>query len=291
MLANGLALGTVQFGLPYGIANRGGKTCPDEVSAVLAAAAVHGIDTLDTAIGYGDSEAILGRAGVAEWRIITKLPGLPADESDVASWVEREISGSLTRLRVGRLHGVLLHRPLDLLGSRGEALFDALAALKRTGATGKIGVSVYGPEDLDLLAEFPFDLVQAPLNILDRRLIDSNWMQRLKDRGVELHVRSVFLQGLLLMSATERPEKFARWQPIWSYWDAWLVEHGLTPLQACLGCLASCAPIDRLVVGAADRVQLDEIVAAARCHATAWPDWPQPPELDLINPAHWDRLD
>jgi len=279
----------VQFGLPYGIANRGCQTSPDEVTAILAAAKLHGLDSLDTAIGYGDSEAILGRAGVTEWRIVTKLPGLE-DETDVAGWVEQKIAASLARLRVKKLHGVLLHRPSDLLRRCGDSLFEALLALKRSGAADKIGLSIYGPEELDQLESFPFDLVQSPLNVLDRRLIESGWMQRLKDRGVEVHARSIFLQGLLLMPAAERPVKFARWRPVWAYWDAWLAERQLTPLEACLGCFTSCSSINRLVVGVADRIQLDAIVAASRCSGSEWPDWQQPLDLDLINPARWDRL-
>lgn len=130
---------------------------------------------------------------------------------------------------------MLLHCPEQLLSEQhGKPLLKALQQLKTQGITRKIGVSVYGPEELDrLMDEMPFDLVQAPLNILDRRLVESGWARRLKDQGTEVHVRSAFLQGLLLMTPDQRPEKFARWRPVWSEWSRWPGKAGLTPLQAC----------------------------------------------------------
>jgi len=285
-----LALGTVQFGLPYGIANRGRQTAIDEIGAMLSIAAAKGIATLDTAIAYGESEKILGEVGVGGWRIVTKLPPVPDSCPDVAGWVEREIAGSLDRLRVNQLYAVLLHRPEQLLTRHGETLFSALQALKRSGVTGRIGLSTHGPEELDRLDGFPIDLVQAPMSILDRRMIDSGWARRLKDGGVELHARSAFLQGLLLMPAADRPAKFDRWRPVWHRWDAWLAERGLTPLEACLGALTPLEEVDRIVVGAIDSAQLEEIAAASACRLEDLPDWPGPLDPDLISPARWDGL-
>ena len=97
-----LALGTAQFGLSYGVANRGGQVDSRAVSAILARAAAAGVDTLDTAVSYGESEAVLGRAGVRGWKVVTKLPGLPPDVRDVAAWVDGQVRGSLDRLGTDR---------------------------------------------------------------------------------------------------------------------------------------------------------------------------------------------
>lgn len=286
-----LALGTVQFGLEYGIANQAGRVQLEDVRQILQEASAHGVDTLDTAIAYGDSESILGQTGVDGWRVITKLSALPEDCTDVAGWVQAQVEGSLKRLGVGQLHGVLLHRPEQLLGKDGKSLFNALQHLKTQGFTRRIGVSVYGPEELDrVTAEMQFDLVQAPLNILDRRLVESGWARRLKDQGTEVHVRSAFLQGLLLMPAEQRPEKFRRWQPVWSEWTRWLDETGLTPLQACLGYVLGIQGIDEVVVGVDSVKQLQEIFAAAHSPLSSLPDWPQPVDTDLINPGRWTQL-
>jgi aryl-alcohol dehydrogenase-like predicted oxidoreductase len=246
---------------------------------------------LDTAIAYGDSESTLGQAGAGDWSVVTKLPALPEGCADVAGWVETQMEGSLKRLGVSQLHGVLLHRPDQLLGEGGKSLFKALQHLKAQGITRKIGVSVYGPQELDrLMAEMQFDLVQAPLNILDRRLMESGWAKRLMNQGTELHVRSAFLQGLLLMTPDQRPEKFARWSHVWSEWTRWLAETGLTPLQACLGYALGVEEVDKVVVGVDSVKQFKEIVAASNSALPSLPDWLQPIDTDLINPSHWNQL-
>src|SRR5688572_16931975 len=110
-----LALGTVQFGVPYGIANQSGQPSEEDVAMVVSRAWKGGLRTLDTAIAYGDSERRLGRVGVQHWHIVTKLPAVDKDCTDVEAWVRTAVAGSLERLRVPRLHGLLLHRPEQLL--------------------------------------------------------------------------------------------------------------------------------------------------------------------------------
>lgn len=286
-----IALGTVQFGLEYGVANQVGRLQLADVKSILQQAAAQGVDTLDTAIAYGDSESTLGQAGIDGWDVVTKLPELPEGCADVASWVEAQIEGSRKRLGVSQLYGVLLHRPEQLLGERGKCLFKALEHLKAQGVTRKIGVSVYGPEELDgLMAEMRYDLVQAPLNILDRRLVESGCARRLKDQGTELHVRSVFLQGLLLMSAEQRPEKFSRWDTVWLEWTRWLDETGLTPLHACLGYAMDVEEVDKIVVGVDSVKHLSQILAATHSVLPSLPNWPQSVDTDLMNPSRWSQL-
>jgi aryl-alcohol dehydrogenase-like predicted oxidoreductase len=179
-----LALGTVQFGLAYGVANTSGCLTIQEAARVLQSAKLSGIDTLDTAVAYGRSEETLGELGVDGWKVVTKLPAIPPGSNDVAGWVEAEVRGSLERLRVDRLYGLLLHRPGDLLGADGAAYLSALDALKDSGWVDKVGVSIYAPDELDsLFALRRFDMVQAPISILDQRMIRSGWTRRLAEEG------------------------------------------------------------------------------------------------------------
>lgn len=286
-----LALGTVQFGLDYGVANAAGRVRLEEVKSILREAAAHGVDTLDTAIAYGDSEQVLGQAGVAGWHAVTKLPALPEACGDVAAWVGTQIQGSLDRLGVGQLHGVLLHRPDQLLGPQGKSLREALQDLKARGLARGIGVSIYAPDELERLAGvMPLDLVQAPLNLLDRRLVASGWARRLREQGTQLHARSAFLQGLLLMAPDQRPGKFARWPGIWAEWSRWLAETGLTPLQACLAYVMGVEGVDKVVVGVDSLQQLRQILKASDARLPGLPSWPQAVDADLINPARWSQL-
>lgn len=288
MASQRLALGTVQFGLRYGIANHRGQMDRDAARAVLALARTAGIDTLDTAIAYGDSETCLGEAGTEGFRIVTKLPSVPGNVADVGRWAHDELQGSLRRLGVRTVYGLLLHRSQQLVGPEGQALGRALERLKAEGLARKIGVSIYDPLELDACwPHFRFDLVQVPFNILDRRLVTTGWLSRLNQAGVEVHARSVFLQGLLLMDAANRPSYFQRWRSLWSRWRQWLADNELTPLQASLRFVLSQPGIDRVIVGVDSPEHLRDILAVAE-----ETDIEPPSELisvdpDLINPSRW----
>lgn len=286
-----LALGTVQFGLDYGVANAAGRITPQAAAEILQRAQACGMDTIDTAIAYGHSEFVLGQMGIERWNVVTKLPAVPDNCNDVAQWVYDQIQASRTRLGVTQLYGVLLHRPGQLLERMGSALYDALQDIKSQGLAKKIGVSVYDPNELGaLFRDRALDLVQAPLNILDRRLVQSGWANRLHGEGVELHTRSAFLQGLLLMSSSQRPAKFDRWSNLWNEWTTWLTHTGLTPLQACVRYACSIPTVDQVIVGVDSISQLNQIVEAAEGSLASLPEFNTLQDTRLINPASWNQL-
>ena len=288
---NRLALGTAQFGLSYGIANQDGQVTRPAAKAMLQLAAANGIDTLDTAIAYGESETCLGEIGVRGFKLVTKLPAVPDSCADVSGWVQEQVATSLGRLGVRALYGLLLHRPEQLLGTSGKALYQTLQVLKETGLVQKVGVSVYAPSELEaLIPQYHFDLVQAPFNLMDRRLHTTGWLQRLKYEGVEIHTRSAFLQGLLLMPQTAIPPKFAPWSDLWGKWHEWLSGHNISAVQACLAFPLSVPEIDRVVVGADNVSQLVQIISAAASDVPSdLPDLSCDAE-NLINPARWSHL-
>ena len=146
-----LALGTVQFGLPYGVANKSGQVSQNEAKSMLRIASENGIDTLDTAIAYGESEECLGCVGVKNFKMVTKLPSIPDGCLDISVWIHEQVTSSLSRLGVEKLYGFLLHKPEDLLGTDGPELYRALDSLKEKGLVKKIGVSIYSPNELEAL--------------------------------------------------------------------------------------------------------------------------------------------
>lgn len=283
-----IALGTAQFGLPYGIANQSGQVAYDEIESILGEARSAGLDTLDTAINYGACEQRLGEIGIGHWRVVTKLPAVPDDCPDISGWVRSNVAGSMGRLKIKRLYGLLLHRPQQLLSPAGDDLYRAMVALKNEFKVEKIGVSIYDPEELDTLwPRFRFDLVQAPHNVMDRRIATSGWLARLHEAGTEVHVRSVFLQGLLLVKQEDRPAAFNRWQPLWDRWHCWLADEHLTPLQGCLGFALSKPEIDRVVVGVDSVRHLREILACIDMPNLMPPISLLSEDPDLINPSRW----
>ncbi|GAB0058353.1 hypothetical protein SIID45300_02702 [Candidatus Magnetaquicoccaceae bacterium FCR-1] len=287
-----LALGTVQFGMPYGIANRGGQVPHEEAATILQMARQHGVKLLDTAVGYGESETCLGRIGTEGFDIVTKLV-LPHPMHEAPEqWIEAQIRDSLMRLNRQKLYGVLLHRAEQLNGPHQAAIVRAFQRLKQAGLVEKFGVSIYAPDEIAAVLETGVvDLIQAPFNLLDRRLLTTGWLQRLHAAGVEIHVRSVFLQGLLLMSRRAIPERFARWNPLWDAWHDWLQDHpDQSAAQVCLGFAHACAEISRIVIGVDGAEQWrHHLITYGALDAVTWPDLSCDDEA-LINPARWTLL-
>ena len=286
-----IALGTVQFGLAYGVANKTGQVDLNEMKAMLQFSAMKGIDTLDTAVAYGDAEIRLKEAGGQNFHIVTKLPPVPKGCVLVKQWVKEQVEKSLDRMGVDNLYGLLLHEPHQLEGPISRPLFEALENLKYCGLVQKIGVSIYSPAELEnLMKNCELDLVQAPFNLVDRRLHTSGWMQRLVDCGVEIHTRSAFLQGLLLMHRDQIPHKFSHWNQLWDGWHNWQADQNISAVQACLAFPMAFPQISRVVVGADSLKQLKQIIdASTNPWGKDFPDISTDTE-NLINPSMWRHL-
>lgn len=286
-----LALGTAQFGLPYGIANQTGQVSRSGAAEILAYAIKNGVDTLDTAIAYGDSEACIGASQINGFRIVTKLPSCPEGVEDVSFWVKNQLQNSLSRLRVESVYALLLHRPQDFLGSHGNVLANTLLHLRAEGFIHKIGISIYSPKELeDIFGIFPIDIVQAPFNLIDRRLHTSGWLERLHHSGVEIHTRSVFLQGLLLLPKKIQKLKFSPWSSLWDHWSEWLNENEASEVEACLQFPLSFPEVDRIIVGIDSIVQLKYLLEAlSGFERRSLPDLSCNDEL-LINPSNWKMI-
>jgi len=286
-----LALGTAQFGMKYGICNVGGQVSKEGGTAILKYAASAGIDTIDTAMVYGDSELVLGDIGVEAFKVVTKLPEIPEHITDIEGWVINAVKDSASRLGVESLYGLLLHRPGQLFEPKGFKVLSALRLLKELSLVKNVGVSVSAPSEFDALFNiYDFDIVQCPFNLVDRRLINSGWLEKLSAAGVEIHTRSSFLQGLLLMPRASIPSKFKAWNMLWDDWHRWLRVNKTSPLDACTSYVLSFPEITRLVVGVETQSQLAEIIGAANgISINSYPDISSD-VTDLINPANWNIL-
>jgi len=283
-----IALGSAQFGSAYGISNKQGSLTDRNVGKIIDYARERGVDTIDTAPHYGDSEARLGRIGVSDFEIISKIPALPDMSSDGKGWVEASIEASLVRLRVEKLHGLLLHNSRDLLGREGEKMYAVIEQYRSAGVVTNLGVSIYDPVELDQLQEqFSLDIIQAPINPFDTRLASSGWLQKLASAEMFIHARSIFLQGLLLMDEKSRPRYFSKWDSIWRKWREYLSTNKVTPLEGCLQHAMSHLPITKHIVGVEEISQLEAVLKVKIQHNC-------PPFIcsesippELFNPICW----
>lgn len=195
-LINRLCLGTVQFGLDYGIANNVGKVNINDVNEIIKYAFDMGIDIVDTAYNYGEAECVLGKVlnQYESMRVISKLPNIKSTSFDKGNSVKKCLTESLNRIKKKNLYGYMLHRVEDVFEDHN--IWRQLQEEKEDGRIKKIGFSLYYPQHLQEVVSLGFipDIVQVPYSIFDERFEES--FKCLKDKGVEVHVRSVFLQGL-----------------------------------------------------------------------------------------------
>ncbi|MEL7428370.1 MAG: aldo/keto reductase, partial [Pseudomonadota bacterium] len=207
---------------------------------------------------------------------------------------ETEFINSLDALDVSSLYGYLVHDAgmllsQDLVGG-GDALYRKLCSLREQGLVRKIGVSVYRPDELvALTARYDLDLVQLPCNAIDKRWEEPGLVEKIHQSGVEVHVRSVFLQGLLVMPREQISAYFDPWASLLAQWHEWCSRKNVTPVEACLGALSGKEWISKLVVGVTSTAQLDELAAATKTIIDDVSDIPQTNDEDLLNPARWQN--
>jgi len=283
-----LSLGTAQFGLDYGVTNQDGKISLEDAGSIISYAYDSGIDSLDTAFLYGSSQKVLGIIGIDQWNVYTKLPELPHEALNCTKWVIDMVYEALSVMRVDRLKGVYLHRPNVLCGPHGEDIYKALNYLLEKKVIEGVGISIYSPAELDeMIHLFPINLVQAPFNPIDDRMITSGWINKLKEMNIELHARSIFLQGLLLAGKESIPNQFVRWNPLFRKWHEWLAEKNLSPLEACLRYALGYSQIDKVVIGVNNLSHIKEILSAVDDGFLEISGELRCQDLDLINPSHW----
>lgn len=259
-----LALGTVQFGMNYGISNTRGQVSAAEIERILTFCRTRGICTLDTAQGYGDSENVLGQHDLSSFNIVTKLMG------------NAELEKSLAKLNVSSVYALMFHRENEVT----DTAWRKFESWKKQKLAKKIGVSVYSPDKLlRIIQNYPVDIVQIPLNLLDQRFIPL--LPELKNKNIEIHVRSVFLQGLLLM--TDCPAQFDSIKYI-------LQEIPDPKLLHALHFVLSLKQVDKLVVGVTCLKDLEEIDKATNspCPAVNYNRFSISDE-SIINPSLWNK--
>lgn len=279
-----LALGTAQFGMKYGIMGCGKPVSPNEVREIFARASTLGIRVIDTAPAYGDIEERL-HAFTEGYRfdIVSKIPAVPSDKGSnaVFDFVASSVLKSLERLGT-RLRTVLFHRGQDLLDQYGDTAWKA-ACEAISNSPIQLGISCYSPQELEAVcAEFPIKVAQVPGNALDQRLMSVKNIN-----GIELHLRSVFLQGILLADLDTVSIRLPRAAKATAAWRHWCQEHNLSLLEGALSIAKGLPGVRYCVVGVDNVAQLEHI----------WDAWTSAvpisaPDLathdqELIDPRRW----
>jgi aryl-alcohol dehydrogenase-like predicted oxidoreductase len=281
-----IALGTVQLGLTYGINNQTGK--PDEKAAfeILDTAHRNGIQVLDSAEAYGNSLQVIGRY-VRErenhsFRIISKFI---ADGNSLTEKIEEQIAS----LSVAGLYGYMYHRFSDYqAGSNREELLS----LKGQSKIEKIGVSVYGTDELREVVNDPdIDIIQLPFNPFDSSEEKKELLRQAKSNRLEVHVRSVFLQGLFFREPATLTGNLQKLSAPLHEFLTIIRKHNLTPMQACLNYALHQSCIDYVVIGVETSGQLVENLSNIQHDLTKGVEESlesiRVDDKSMLNPAHW----
>ena len=283
-----LGIGTAQFGLNYGIKNNLGKLDLKESKRIIKYAKKMGIDTIDTAVAYGNAHEVLSQIDTNDFKIISKLPHLK--KKIQANSITQIFHDSLHNLNCEKIYAFMFHASEDLLSQNSSSFYKEMKIIKDEGFVKKIGVSIYNPNDLKMiLNHFDIDIIQAPLNVFDTRILDMINSTNFRNKNIEVHVRSVFLQGLLLMDVEDIPEIFIKWKSHFKKWDKFNIKNDQSKIETAIGFAKNINSVDKIIVGVDSLSQLKQINSAyhssqaINCDRSLSID-----DLNLINPTNWN---
>jgi aryl-alcohol dehydrogenase-like predicted oxidoreductase len=281
-----LVIGTAQLGMNYGVFNNK-KVNPKDFRKIQRLVLKSKIHFIDTAPSYGDSEKIIGNSKLRNLNIITKIR-IPKKNIHLKSWLNKEISQSLNKLKIKKLYGVLVHNSKDLLGKYGREYLDYLLELKKKKIIKKIGISIYSPNEIKKIWKFwKPDLVQVPFNPLDTRILDSGWIDNLKKLKIKVYARSVFLQGVLINHHIpfKLNKKFK--QPLYKF-NNWCCLNKISNIEACIHFVKQFKKIDYLVVGFNSYIHLKKIIDVFEKKYIVVPKIFSSKNIKLIDPRKWN---
>lgn len=281
-----LAVGTVKFGNDYGLINKK-KIYLKEVKKITKVICSNksGINLIDTAIDYGKSHKIIGKTKLNKLKIVTKIR---FSSKNKINFFHKNINNLLKDLRISKIYGLLFHNAEDVIN---KDYLKLLLDLKKKKIVKKIGVSIYSPDDLKIILKlWRPDIVQIPFNIFDQRLVKSGYLDLLKKLKIEIHVRSCFLQGLLINYEINKKKfkKFHKWNDLLEAWSDWCRNNNITKIEGCLQFIKNYKKIDYLVVGFDNLKQLKEIIHIFSKKEIQITKQFYSSDLKLIDPRKWN---
>lgn len=282
-----LCIGTAQFGTKYGISNKSGKIKKKELDKLFFILKKKKIKFLDTSLNYRNCEKILNKLDLEKIEVISKIPKIPKRCPNINKWIENKVTSSLKRINKKSFYAILLHNPNDMLTNKANMIYKSLLNLKKNKKIKKIGISIYDFENsIRILKRFNFDILQCPYNVIDRRLDNIRYMNFFKRKKIEIHVRSVFLQGLLLMK--KRPSKFDKWAKLFEIWDKMNKHNTLQSALNAVNFVLKNENINKIILGFENSNQLKSILQNYQNKKTNYPKNISSKDLNLINPNNWN---
>jgi aryl-alcohol dehydrogenase-like predicted oxidoreductase len=280
-------LGTSNFGMPYGSQKNNGMLSRDNISQIIDLMAVNDLNEIDTAEAYGDAEKILGEVGIQDFKVNTKFSLTKSDN------LVNRVSSALERLKLNSLNTVLIHNAESLNEDELLIFYDQLLKLKKQGLISNFGVSIYNKDFLLGQHKKPkFDVMQSGVNIFNRSFLDHDVNNFSIATGAELHARSIFMQGILLMDRKIFLKHFSgRFINCYDAYANFLSASGMTPLEYCLSWILHQPLVKKIIIGVDSAEQLAEISSASAKSKPIYSDFSALNKLEefqeFTNPLNW----
>jgi aryl-alcohol dehydrogenase-like predicted oxidoreductase len=285
-----IVLGTATFNTGYGVSNRNLNLAKENIREILATSQLLGINEFDSAPTYGEAEKYLGEFlnRSLNPQVSSKIS---KENSNSATTILQSTRQTLNQTGVKKLKNLFLHDPDTLSGIRRSEIIAGLKEVVAQGLVERVGVSVYSLESLLRAKEsFPeLNVFQVPENICDRRMLYAREMKDLHHLGDRFIVRSIFLQGLLLMPLHEIPKGLEESKKSIRQIQAYSEFLGIAPLDLCLAYAHAIPWADSLVIGAATSLQLSEIVRSNFLLLNGWESRVETLSEELLDPRRWPK--
>lgn len=277
-------LGTANFQSKYGITNTG-RFHPNELNKILNILKKNRIRGIDTAISYKNVDKLLSRFKLKNFKIYSKIPKYKGKPEGFSKWCTKIIINHRKKLKIKKFEGIFFHHPEDLLSNSGKQLYKSFVKFKKEKYIKKIGISTYDYLlTKKIQKKFKMDIVQIPCNLFDRRFL--NLKKEKLFRNVEIHARSIFLQGLLITNNKNILKKFNN-KKIFKRFDSWCKKNNLTKLQCCINFILSQKNIDKIILGIRNSNELKEILKNLKNFSKNYPKNIYSNNLKIIDPRKW----
>ncbi len=253
-----LILGTAQFGNGYGIKNNFKKIKLDKIIKILDLSKKKGIRYLDTAVSYNFINRIKSKYNFSEFKIINKISY--KDTSNLND-LKKRLFEDLENLKINNYFCVHLHQPFLYNDKELKKIYNFLNKLKDQNVIENLGLSIYNPDQYYSYSKnFKPDIIQSSLNVFDRRVISSGLNDYLFKIGVKLHIRSIFLQGLLLMN--KKNDYFSKWDKEFKLLDHYANKSKLSKYQYLINFVKQQKNIDSIIFGVDNINQLNKTISS-----------------------------
>jgi len=282
-----IIIGTAQLDKNYGLNKNRNKITVNEINNIFKFLKKNQYFYIDTAKNYKGSENLLKKIDLSKFKIIGKIEKL-RDKKDIYSHLKKETFKSLKNLNIKKFEGYLIHDEKDLASNKSAEIYKALIKIKEENLTKKIGISIYDFKQASkIIKSYKLDIIQLPYNLIDRRLENKRFLKLLKKSNIEIHVRSIFLQGLLLKDSNKVPKMFYKYSKIFKKIDKYCKKNLLSKLEACLNFVMSNKVINKIIIGIENKSNMVEI-NNIKIRKFKFPK-AESKDINLIDPRKWKK--